>query len=111
MQRKIVEYLNALGCGYVILICAVLPLYMRNGFIMIGDAKYTFFLIAAPSFFSLVPSRGCIAFCDAWEKQESQLVCSGCVCSVVCGICDSVLFGKALTERLRCLDMLTGIWD
>ncbi len=53
MQRKIVEYLNALGCGYVILICAVLPLYMRNGFIMIGDAKYTFFLIAALLFFLL----------------------------------------------------------
>lgn len=53
MQKKILEYLNALVCGYVILICAVLPLYMQNGFVMIGDAKYAFFLTVSILFLLL----------------------------------------------------------
>ena len=47
MEKKAREYMEALTNGYIILILGVLPLYMKDGFNMIGDAKYLFFIRSA----------------------------------------------------------------
>ncbi|MGN0168424.1 MAG: O-antigen ligase family protein [Acetatifactor sp.] len=42
-KEKIEECLRALANAWMILILGVLPLYMKNGFVMIGSEKYLFY--------------------------------------------------------------------
>lgn len=47
IQKNTTGYIKAIANAYIILITAVLPLYMREGMVLIGDAKYGFYLTAA----------------------------------------------------------------
>lgn len=51
MWEKTSEYLKSIADAFVIAILVVLPLYMKDKLIMIGDAKYYFFINISLTFF------------------------------------------------------------
>lgn len=54
MQKKADEYIKTTVEVYCLLLFVLLPLYMRNGFYMIGDVKYQFFRNVTILFFFLL---------------------------------------------------------
>lgn len=43
MVKKLTEYQKAIASAYLLLVLAVLPFYMRDGFIALGDVKFLFY--------------------------------------------------------------------
>lgn len=72
------EFMNAMVNAYVILIGVVLPLYMKNGFQMIGDAKYGFFLKVACIFCVIsvvgVLWSACAFVKGKWRQDNGKLL-------------------------------------
>lgn len=63
--------MEALANGYIILILGVLPLYMKDGFVRIGDAKYLFFIRTALLLFGL-SAAGALVLLAAVRKRKSS---------------------------------------
>uniref|UniRef100_UPI004055F7C5 O-antigen ligase family protein n=1 Tax=Acetatifactor sp. TaxID=1872090 RepID=UPI004055F7C5 len=76
MQKSVTEYMKAFANAYIILIAAVLPLYMQDGLVMIGDAKYSFFLRVAVVI-SAISVLGCgVLFLDRCRKPVNLRITS-----------------------------------
>ncbi len=77
MEKKAREYMEALTNGYIILILGVLPLYMKDGFNMIGDAKYLFFIRSALLLFCLSAAGAAVLLAVTQKKKNSIVGISG----------------------------------
>ncbi|MDE7352461.1 MAG: O-antigen ligase family protein [Acetatifactor sp.] len=69
MEKKAREYMEALANGYIILILGVLPLYMKDGFNMIGDAKYLLFIRSALLLFCLSAAGAAVLLAVTRKKK------------------------------------------
>lgn len=70
MQRKIKNCLKGMTNIYIILILVLLPLYMKDRMVMIGDAKYYFFRNFTMLFLSMAVVLAGICGLLAYKKQN-----------------------------------------
>ncbi len=52
-MKSTAEYMHSIANGFIIVTAGILPLYMQDGLVMLGDAKYTFFIRFAAVFLLL----------------------------------------------------------
>lgn len=70
MGKKYEEYQKIIAFLYMLLILAMLPIYMRDGLNMIGDAKYIFYRNASMVLLPLWLLGTAAALLYQWRKKE-----------------------------------------
>lgn len=70
MGEKYKEYQKIIASMYLLLILAVLPIYMKDGLSMIGDAKYVFYRNVSIVLLPLWLLGTVAAFLYRWRKKE-----------------------------------------
>lgn len=110
MGKKYEEYQKIIASVYVLLILAMLPVYMKDGMNMIGDAKYIFYRNASMTLLPLWFLGTAAAFLYRRRKKEvlfpSQIFLPQLLpWYQACLICSAII-------RIRHFgDIRDGIWD
>ena len=73
MREKLKEYMKTVVDAYLLLLLVILPVYMRNGLVMIGDEKYYFFRNGTLVFMVLVIIGGILWWKDSRFKIQWKL--------------------------------------
>ena len=70
MREKAGEAIRTAAEAYGLLLFVVLPLYMRNGYAMIGDVKYQFFRNVTILFFVLLSVLQFLRYAGGRKKEQ-----------------------------------------
>ena len=73
MEMKYAGFQKTVASAYLLLIFAALPLYMRDGFYMLADAKYLFFRSVSLIFLLLWLSGAAVACICRWRHRGRSL--------------------------------------
>ena len=71
MKTKYAGFQKTVASGYLLSIFAALPLYMRDGFYMLADAKYLFFRSVSMIFLLLWLSGAALSGVCRWRRGHS----------------------------------------
>ena len=102
MREKLKEYMKTVVDAYLLLLLVILPVYMRNGLVMIGDEKYYFFRNGTLVFMVLVIIGGILWWKDSGFKIQWKLSMTDMAV---------MLFGVAsVVSFLGSADKYTAFW-
>lgn len=93
MSEKIKQYKKMIALAYGILIVFFMPLYMRDGYVMIGDVKYVFYRNISFLFVIISAIVGIAGFSGHIQKRKPQFSSTDiCVLGFAAVSCLSWLF-------------------
>lgn len=104
MHKKAEEYIRAVAEVYGLLLFVLLPLYMRNGYALIGDVKYQFFRNATVMFCILLSLLQLVWVISGREKTRLRKAFS---------LTDALMLGYLASAVLSCclgMERHTALW-
>lgn len=83
MYNKVRGYLEAICSAYIMVMIGVLPLYMKDGLVMIGDAKFEMFFNNSVLFLAISVLGGILLMLTKEEKKSRFISWSKLDCAMI----------------------------